>query len=192
MQRDPRWGRNQEVPGEDPELTGQCTLANRQSLPHRKDRTLTPSFFVLSDAANFVQGLQGSAVPEYPEGVDPTGKTMIVACCKHFVANSLESWNGHTRHNFDAKVPLDALSDYYLPAFKGCVMEGKVKGIMCSYNAVNGGKKPTTNATLFPAGDLFARVNFFRPPSPQLELTQKRCLRSADVREFQVPERDPP
>jgi hypothetical protein len=45
---------------------------------------------------------------------------------------------GHTRHNFDAKVPLDALADYYLPAFKGCVMEGKVKGIMCSYNAVNG------------------------------------------------------
>ena len=28
MQRDPRWGRNQEVPGEDPELTGQCTLPN--------------------------------------------------------------------------------------------------------------------------------------------------------------------
>ena len=103
---------------------------------------------LLSDAANFVQGLQGSAVPEYPEGVDPTGKTMIVACCKHFVANSLESWNGHTRHNFDAKVPLDALSDYYLPAFKGCVMEGKVKGIMCSYNAVNGGNKNPT--TLFP------------------------------------------
>lgn len=27
MQRDPRWGRNQEVPGEDPELTGQCKQA---------------------------------------------------------------------------------------------------------------------------------------------------------------------
>lgn len=62
---------------------------------------------------------------------------MIVACCKHFLANSLESWNGHTRHNFDAQVPLNDLADYYLPSFKACVMEGKSRGIMCSYNAVN-------------------------------------------------------
>lgn len=112
MQRDPRWGRNQEVPGEDPMLTGQY-------------------------AANFVNGLQGEANPLYPNGVDPK-HTLIVGCCKHFVANSLESWEGHTRHNFDAQIPLRDMADYYLPAFKGCVMEGKVKGIMCSYNAVNG------------------------------------------------------
>ena len=38
-----------QVPGEDPELTGNY-------------------------AANFVQGLQGSPTEEYPDGVDPTGK----------------------------------------------------------------------------------------------------------------------
>ena len=108
MQRDPRWGRNQEVPGEDPMLTGQY-------------------------AANFVQGLQGLSPL-----IDPHGHIMIVACCKHFLANSLENWEGHTRHNFDAKVPLNDLADYYLPAFKGCVMEGGSRGVMCSYNSVNG------------------------------------------------------
>ena len=102
LQRDPRWGRNQEVPGEDPTLTGQY-------------------------AANFVRGLQG-------EG---TGGVTIAAACKHFVANSLESWKGHTRHNFDAKVPLRDLVDYYLPPFKACVMEGRSKGVMCSYNMVS-------------------------------------------------------
>jgi beta-glucosidase-like glycosyl hydrolase len=60
---------------------------------------------------------------------------MIYALTNCFVISAADA--GHTRHNFDAKVPLDALADYYLPAFKGCVMEGKVKGIMCSYNAVN-------------------------------------------------------
>ena len=43
-----------------------------------------------------------------------------------------------------------------------------------------------------PAGDLFARVNFFRSLFPELGLIQKRFLRSADVREFQVPERNSP
>lgn len=85
-------------------------------------------------AANFVRGLQGETQGNTP--VDPEGHIAIVACCKHFVvsvatslmsaelrrnvvcsqANSLESWNGHTRHNFDAQVPLRDLADYYLPA----------------------------------------------------------------------------
>ena len=69
MQRDPRWGRNQEVPGEDPELTGQY-------------------------ASNFVQGLQGSPTPEYPSGVDPTGKTMIVACCKVAICITILHYKG--------------------------------------------------------------------------------------------------
>ena len=118
MQRDPRWGRNQEVPGEDPMLTGQY-------------------------AANFVQGLQGLqsdvALAKNHGPIDTKdGHLMISACCKHFLANSLESWEGHTRHNFNAEVPLNDLADYYLPSFKACVMEGKSRGIMCSYNAVNG------------------------------------------------------
>lgn len=115
MQRDPRWGRNQEVPGEDPELTGNY-------------------------AANFVQGLQGDV-----DGLDAS-HVQITACCKHFIANSLEDWEGHTRYDFDAHVPYDDLRNYYLPAFRSCVMEGRSNGVMCSYNAVtatqDNGKDP--------------------------------------------------
>ncbi len=101
MQRDPRWGRNQEVPGEDPMLTGNY-------------------------AANFVQGLQGDV-----GGLDDD-HVQITACCKHFIANSLEDWMNHTRHDFDAQVPLDDLRNYYLPPFRSCVMEGRSRGVMCS------------------------------------------------------------
>ena len=81
-----------------------------------------------TDAAAFVRGLQGK----------DAAKVQIVACCKHFVANSLENWMGHTRHNFNAPVSQEDLANYYLPPFRACVMEGKSLGIMCSYNAVNG------------------------------------------------------
>lgn len=46
--------------------------------------------------------------------------------------------NPSTRHNFNAVVDPSELADYYLPAFKQCVQQGNVQGIMCSYNAVNG------------------------------------------------------
>ena len=78
-------------------------------------------------AAAFVSGLQGGGE-----------QVQVAACCKHFVANSLENWQGHTRHNFDAPVPLEELHEYYLAPFRACVMEGKSLGIMCSYNSVNG------------------------------------------------------
>ena len=35
-------------------------------------------------------------------------------------------------------MPQQDLVDSYLPSFQTCVEEGKVSGIMCSYNAVNG------------------------------------------------------
>ena len=60
------------------------------------------------------------------------------ACCKHFVANELDGWNGTDRNHIDSYVPQQDLVDSYLPSFQTCVEQGKVAGIMCSYNAVNG------------------------------------------------------
>lgn len=45
------------------------------------------------------------------------------------------SWN---RHNFDAAITQQDLTDFYLPAYQDCVEKGNVTGLMCSYNAVNG------------------------------------------------------
>ena len=64
----------------------------------------------------------------------------VAVTLKHFDANSLENSDGFTRHTVDANVSKHALADYYWPAFKSSIRAG-ARGVMCSYNAVNG--KPT-------------------------------------------------
>jgi len=111
LAREPRWGRNIEVPGEDPYLSGEY-------------------------ATQFVQGFEHA-----PE--DPNGFLQASACCKHYVANEMESttqldgesWD---RQHYDAAVTQRDLVDSYMVPFQACVEKGRVSGLMCSYNAVNG------------------------------------------------------
>ncbi|CAB9520543.1 xylosidase/alpha-L-arabinofuranosidase 1 [Seminavis robusta] len=112
--RDPRWGRGQETPGEDP--------------------TVTSNY-----AAQYAMGLQGIG-KDPVDGSDYkiSPYTQIGATCKHFAAYDLENWNHVDRNHFDAKVSDRDMVEYYLPVFKACVQEAKVSSIMCSYNAVNG------------------------------------------------------
>ncbi|XP_051196138.1 probable beta-D-xylosidase 7 [Lolium perenne] len=107
--RDPRWGRGQETPGEDPTMSGKY-------------------------AAVFVRGVQGYAMA----GAINSSDLEASACCKHFTAYDLDNWKGVTRFAFDAKVTAQDLADTYNPPFKSCVEEGGASGIMCSYNRVNG------------------------------------------------------
>ena len=86
-------------------------------------------------ATYFVKGFQESAEDE--------GHILASACCKHYVANSVEhstedgmSWD---RFEIDSIVTQQDLVDSYMPAFQSCVEKGKVSGLMCSLNAVNGG-----------------------------------------------------
>nr|AAP83934.1 auxin-induced beta-glucosidase [Oxybasis rubra] len=105
--RDPRWGRGQETPGEDPTLASQY-------------------------AASYVRGLQG---------IYNKNRLKVAACCKHYTAYDLDNWNAVDRFHFNAKVSKQDLEDTYNVPFKGCVQEGRVASVMCSYNQVNG--KPT-------------------------------------------------
>ncbi|KAF3437761.1 hypothetical protein FNV43_RR20517 [Rhamnella rubrinervis] len=105
--RDPRWGRAQETPGEDPVMASKY-------------------------GASYVRGLQGNA---------KGNQLKVAACCKHYTAYDLDNWNGIDRYNFNAKVSKQDLEETYNVPFKGCVLEGKVASVMCSYNQVNG--KPT-------------------------------------------------
>ncbi|XP_042020294.1 probable beta-D-xylosidase 7 isoform X2 [Salvia splendens] len=108
--RDPRWGRGQETPGEDPLLTAKY-------------------------ATSFVRGLQGDSF----EGRALKDDHLLVsACCKHFTAYDLESWKGYVRYTFNANVTKQDMADTYQPPFKGCIKEGKASGLMCAYNLVNG------------------------------------------------------
>eukprot|EP00249_Psilotum_nudum_P032074 c47221_g1_i1 orf=439-2817(+) len=104
--RDPRWGRGQETPGEDPKLAS-------------------------TYAVNYVRGLQDV------ENGD-SEKLKVAACCKHYTAYDLDSWNGVDRFHFDAEVTTQDLDDTFQPPFKSCVQDGHVSCVMCSYNRING------------------------------------------------------
>lgn len=106
--RDPRWGRGQETPGEDPNLAGKY-------------------------AVSYVRGLQ-----EATGGRSGYLHLKVAACCKHFTAYDLDNWHGMDRFHFNAKVSKQDLEDTFDVPFKACVVEGKVASIMCSYNQVNG------------------------------------------------------
>jgi len=75
-------------------------------------------------AVAFTQGLQGDD-PKYLKAG---------ATAKHFVANNSE----FNRHFGDSDVSERQLREYYFPAFKAAVQEGKVSSIMTAYNRVNG------------------------------------------------------
>ncbi|KAG2399939.1 beta-D-xylosidase 7 [Vigna angularis] len=107
--RDPRWGRGQETPGEDPLLTSRY-------------------------AVSYVRGLQGDSF----HGRKLRGHLQASACCKHFTAYDLDNWKGVDRFLFDARVSLQDLADTYQPPFQSCVQQGGASGIMCAYNRVNG------------------------------------------------------
>lgn len=72
--------------------------------------------------ASFVRGLQGDD-PKYLKAA---------ACAKHYAVHSGPE---PARHVFDAKVSNYDLWDTYLPAFKKLIVDSKVEGVMCAYNA---------------------------------------------------------
>ncbi|XP_051139781.1 probable beta-D-xylosidase 7 [Andrographis paniculata] len=108
--RDPRWGRGQETPGEDPLVAGKYAVA-------------------------FVRGFQGDV---FEGGKLGNGHLQASACCKHFTAYDLDKWKGVDRLGFDARVTAQDLADTYQPPFERCIKDGKASGIMCAYNRVNG------------------------------------------------------
>ncbi|EOA34840.1 hypothetical protein CARUB_v10022420mg [Capsella rubella] len=109
--RDPRWGRGQETPGEDPTMTGSYAVA-------------------------YVRGLQGDSFDG--RKVLSGAHLQASACCKHFTAYDLDRWKGVTRYVFNAQVSLADMAETYQPPFKKCVEEGRATCIMCAYTRVNG------------------------------------------------------
>ena len=52
--------------------------------------------------------------------------------------HATEGFETFTRHTVDANITRQDLVDSYLAPFQACVEKGKVSGLMCSYNSVNG------------------------------------------------------
>lgn len=73
----------------------------------------------------FIHGLQGENAVYWKSA----------ACVKHFAVHSGPEAE---RHSFDARVDDRDLHETYLPAFRDCVLEGEVAGVMGAYNRTNG------------------------------------------------------
>ena len=69
--------------------------------------------------------------PEIVKGVQSQG---VMACAKHFIANSIEIMRTSTNSVLDERT----MRELYLPAFEACVKKGEVGSIMGGYNNVNG------------------------------------------------------
>jgi beta-glucosidase len=73
----------------------------------------------------FVRGLEGNN-PKYLKAS---------ACAKHYAVHSGPEWS---RSTYNAKVSNYDLWDTYLPAFRDLIVDAKVSGVMCAYNAFDG------------------------------------------------------
>lgn len=83
--RDPRWGRGQETPGEDPLVAGKY-------------------------AVSYVRGIQGDS---FEGGLLKDGHLQASAACKHFTAYDLDRWKNVDRYSFDARVSFLISSPIY-------------------------------------------------------------------------------
>ena len=82
----------------------------------------------------FLTGKIGSAFVHGLQGDDPK-YLKTSACAKHYAVHSGPEWN---RHTYNAEVSNYDLWDTYLPAFQELVVDAKVSGVMCAYNAYFG------------------------------------------------------
>lgn len=107
----------------------------------RNEESYTEDPYLLSRmGVSFVKGMQGDD-PYYLKAVSTP---------KHFMANNEEE----RRHTGSSDVDMRSLFEYYLPAFKAAIVEGKAYSIMGAYNELN---HVPCNANTFLLTDLLRR-----------------------------------
>lgn len=75
--------------------------------------------------------LSGELGVAFVQGLQEQG---VASCVKHFAANNQET----RRMSGSSQMDERTLHEIYLPAFEAVVKSGKVRGVMCAYNAING------------------------------------------------------
>jgi len=79
----------------------------------------------------YLTGRMGTALVHGFQGDDPK-YYKVTACAKHFAVHSGPE---QLRHEFNAQISDYDLWDTYLPAFRDLIVDAKVAGVMCAYNA---------------------------------------------------------
>lgn len=90
--RDPRWGRGQETPGEDPTVAALYAVDYVSSFQSQSG--WNPDESISAGARRRDLGESGGG----------RGSVMLSACCKHHAAYDLEKWRNFTRYTFNAQV----------------------------------------------------------------------------------------
>ena len=115
LARDPRWGRSQETPSEDPFLNGEYIMNWGPSFQEGNPSESKKHLKAVSTAKHF-----HDYDCENCHGCDPS------------FANTCD------RKGFNAIVSDQDQVEYYWPAWRAAIEGAKVHSVMCSYNAVNG------------------------------------------------------
>jgi len=144
--RDPRWGRVLETTGEDPVLTGRFAVEYSLGLQRGGGVAASNNSGCGGDSGSGNEGGisdggvggGGDNDDNKGSGGGDSGYLVGVTTLKHFAAYSLESYGGVTRHTYDAGVTPYDLATTYLPAWRMAIADGEARGVMCSYNEVNG------------------------------------------------------
>ena len=82
----------------------------------------------------YLAGAMGTAFVKGLQGDDPKF-IKVAACAKHYAVHSGPE---KLRHQFNVDLDGRDLYEYYLPAFRTLVVDGKVEQVMGAYSAVNG------------------------------------------------------
>ncbi|KAK1351654.1 putative beta-D-xylosidase 6 [Heracleum sosnowskyi] len=124
--RDPRWGRGQETPGEDPMVASAFAVEFVRGFQRENSNV----------GGNVKRNFGRRSLSDGDN--DGNNGLMLSACCKHLISYDLELWHNFTRYNFNAVVTEQDMQDTYQPPFRSCIQQGKASCLMCSYNEVNG------------------------------------------------------
>lgn len=149
--RDARWGRNQEVSGEDPFLASEIAFAFVKNLQKEGDEkhlkaVATPKHFLAYDLEGVRGRYGGQACTCTLTNKSDCSHDAVVAQCNH------------SRFNFDARVSHQDLVAFYLPSWEGAIKRGNAHSVMCSFNAVNG--QPACSNGLIENGILRGEYGF--------------------------------
>ncbi|GAB7358415.1 hypothetical protein MBLNU230_g2482t1 [Neophaeotheca triangularis] len=88
------------------------------------------AFFLSSVyALEYITAMQGGVNPAVPK---------MATVVKHFLGYDIEDWRNNSRLGNDVNITQQDLAGYYTPNFRAAIRDAKSKGLMCSYNAVNG------------------------------------------------------
>jgi beta-D-xylosidase 4 len=138
--RDPRWGRGQETPGEDPYLSSEFAVHFVRGLQEGED---TRFIKTIADCKHYA-GYDLEVRFQTDRQQHQQQQLSRSAVCSHSSRTvslpfRLQHWGVDPQHPEDrsfysANITDQELVESYLPPFEACVTSARVGSIMCSYN----------------------------------------------------------